>query len=152
MDQSQTEREVNESRTGHRVGLIGDVLLVETVVAVVGQDVGDTLALGIEHRHVELHAFGQQAVAVGTVQDACDAVVGYLLTDGVDEVWLAWPEPIDDVDLLAIVNLFHIDPGIEIALVAQFLLQVGAGCCGFCTIEDDRCLAHGAQGAVDPFR
>lgn len=50
------QRKVYVGSAWHRVGSEGDEVLVETVIALVGQQLGDALALCLEVVYIELHA------------------------------------------------------------------------------------------------
>ena len=68
MEEPKPQSQVDEVRTGRSFGLIGDVFLMEAIVAAVGQLGREALALGIELVHVEAHAFVQQATHAVALQ------------------------------------------------------------------------------------
>ena len=68
--------------TSHAVGLVVYVFLVETVVALIGQLLGDALALAVEQRHAEVLARLQSLVLRQVEpQQAVNACVGYFIAD-----------------------------------------------------------------------
>ena len=147
----QPEREVNEARTGHGVGQIGDKVFMKAVVAAVGKQRGDTFALGIKARHVELHAGVDKALGgVLRGQDAGNAGVLDVVVDVMNEIGLAGLQQIGEVELLAMPLLQDEDAGIEEALVAQLLRQVVLRAAGQVLVIDDGGFAHGLQRAIDP--
>ena len=133
--------------------MIGDEVLVETVVAVVRKEGRDSLALCIQLRHVELHALVNQSLGrVCRCQQRGNGRIPDVVINMVNEIGLARLQQIGHVHLLAFHLCQHLSQRIQESLVTQLQAEVGTGLRSQLLIVDHRRLTHRAQRAVQPLR
>ena len=149
-EERETQGEVDEMRPSDGVGLIGDELIVKTIVATIGEQRCDTLALGIESTDIKTHTLVQQAADAVALQHAGDGRIADVVGDMMNEVRLSWQEPIGDVGLLAVPARLIGHVGLKEAFIAQLLAKVATRELCLQCVEDDGSLANGAECAVDP--
>ena len=145
------KRQIDEMRAARSVGLISDELLVETVVATIGQHSSEAFALGIEQTYIKAHTFVQQSAHTVALKNISYLRIIDDILQIVYEIWLARLKPVGYIGLLTMTDHLVVDTRIEESLILQLLSQVTTRDFGLQRVVEHWRLTQRAQGAIYPF-
>ena len=135
----------------HGVHRVGNVLLVEVVIAMVFQQSHDARPLAVELIDVEPHArLQERGSRIFPLQDGVDAPIGHYAENLAHPHRLARLHAVAQADLLAFALLLAHDAAVEIAHVLQGLLHLALPLRGEFPVVDHRSIAHAPPHAVEP--
>ena len=146
--------EIHLGHASHGVGPEGNVVLVETIVAPVGEILGDALALAVEVGDIELFACLERACAENTplAQHTVDGCILDVVINVIDHVSHSGVEDVSDIHhLLLLGSEIHLNRSAEVALIAKQGGKVVAALLCLERVEQHGSLAHRLEGAVEPF-
>ena len=148
------EGEIHLGHSSHGVGPKGDVVLVESVVSPVDEEVGDTLALAVEITYVESPTPLETASAYHArlAQQRVDGGIAYVVIHIIHRICHSGMEHVGGIHhLMALLGEIHLHRTSEITLIAHECGKVVAALTRLERVEHHGCLAHRLQCAVEPF-
>ena len=126
---------------------------METIIPTISQEGGDTFALSIKLRDIELHTLVNQTLRpILTGEYSSYLRILNSIVDTIHEIRFTRFQEIRHISLSSFLYDLHSHLCIQESLVLQLLSEVGTCLNRAYTIKNDRRFTHGLQRAINPFR